>query len=199
MIRGPGRLGRAVAVSRRVRWQVGRSVMGSVPVRVWMRATYRSGKTVASMRYGLPQRGVVAVRRSGGRTGFARRPAGRSGMARPAVGRPAGPVAGAGRSARPAGQRSVRQQVRRSAMADDALRQVRTALQGKVGNGDGLALVRSWMSSVRSAADEVASVQRKLSVAEDEFLDRPVAQSRAWLDRLNDNLDHLARKLSAGQ
>ncbi|WP_030447773.1 hypothetical protein [Actinocatenispora sera] len=84
-------------------------------------------------------------------------------------------------------------------MADDALRQVRTALQGKVGNGDGLALVRSWMSSVRSAADEVASVQRKLSVAEDEFLDRPVAQSRAWLDRLNDNLDHLARKLSAGQ
>jgi len=84
-------------------------------------------------------------------------------------------------------------------MADDAVSQVRTALQGKVGNGEGLALVRSWMASVRSAADEVSSVQRKLSVVEDEFLDRPAQQSRAWLDRLNDNLDHLARKLSAGQ
>ncbi|MEV0843319.1 MULTISPECIES: hypothetical protein [Actinocatenispora] len=84
-------------------------------------------------------------------------------------------------------------------MADDALRQVRTALQGKVGNGEGLALVRSWMASVQSARDEVASLGRKLSVAEDDFLDRPADQSRAWLDRLNDNLDHLARKLSAGQ
>ncbi|BCJ29597.1 hypothetical protein [Actinocatenispora sera] len=84
-------------------------------------------------------------------------------------------------------------------MADEALAQVRTALQGKVGNGEGLALVRSWAASVRSAADEVASVQRKLSVAEDEFLDRPAQQSFSWLTRLSENLDHLARKLSAGQ
>ncbi|BCJ29659.1 hypothetical protein [Actinocatenispora sera] len=45
-------LRQAVAASQRARWQVRETVMASVPVRAWMRATYRTGKTVASMRYG---------------------------------------------------------------------------------------------------------------------------------------------------
>lgn len=84
-------------------------------------------------------------------------------------------------------------------MSADGVAEVKTALQGRVGKGEGLDLVRRWQSSTGNASDQVRAVAQRVRVVEDEFLDYPAKQALAWLNRLEENLAFVARKLGANK
>ena len=85
-------------------------------------------------------------------------------------------------------------------MSAEGISQVKQAMSaGQGGSEEGLALVLSWLRSADEARAELARLARAVASVEEEFLDRPVKQSDAWLGQLVERLDFVARKLRGGR